>query len=89
MFIFFSFKVSSLFKKRITLISSTVVTNRIWLKSRPNRLCDVLMTFKDDVDLDQLNILLDLILEAGLLVNINYHLTTKEICFYITATYER
>lgn len=81
--------ISSLFKKRFLLYSKAVVSNRIWLQSETNTKCDVLITFKENIRFEHLKILLELILEANLIVNIKYHLTTREICFYITATYER
>ena len=83
------FIVSSFFKKRFSLISKAVVTNRIWLKSEASTQCDVLLTFKENVGFDELKTLLELILDANLIVNVKYHLTTRDICFYITASYER
>lgn len=89
MYKYFFNTVSSLFKKRFSLVSKAVVTNRIWLKSETNTQCDVLITFKENVPFGELKLLLELILEANLVVNVKYHLTTREICFYVTATYER
>jgi hypothetical protein len=79
-----------LFKKRFTLLSSTVVTNRIWLKSSNNRTCDVLITFSPTESYETIFTILQVLLkEKQLIINVNYHHTSHSIAFYVTATYER
>lgn len=78
-----------MFKKRINLISETVASNRIWLKCDQTKNVDVIMTFQENTDYDVLKKLAQFIVEAGLVITVRFHATTREICFYITAPYER
>lgn len=82
-------KVGSFFKKRFTTLSKTVATNRIWLKSTKSSICDVLLTFRPNIEYETIHALLERILKTGLIVNVKYHSTTRMVAFYITATYER
>jgi len=82
-------KVGSLFKKRFTTMSKSVVTNRVWLKSTKSSSCEVLIAFSSKIKYETIYSLLKRILTDGLIVNVKYHGTTGSIAFYITATYER
>jgi hypothetical protein len=81
--------VGTLFKKRFSQISSTVASNRIWLRSNKSRNCHVLITFFSDATYDTVFTLLDKILKSDLHVNVFYHQTTHKIALYITASYEK
>ena len=81
--------VGTLFKKRFSIISTTVVSNRLWLKARKSRFCDVLITFNPHVTYLDVFTLLDKILKADLHVNVYYHQTTHRVALYITASYEK
>jgi hypothetical protein len=73
----------------LTHIGSSVVSNRLWLKSVQTSSWIVLITFPNDTSIDVLRQILNFILTENLIVNIKYHLTTKEIAFYVSASYER
>jgi anoctamin-8 len=78
-----------LFKNRLTVISKTVVTNRIWLKSTKSRQCDILIAFATNIKYETIHKVLDQILRANLIVYVKYHKTTHNVAFYITASYEQ
>lgn len=82
-------KIGSIFKKRFNLLSESVVTNRIWLKSMQTRNCDVLIEFTANSNYEVLFTIVDKILKAGLKVIVNYHQTTGKFCFYVTASYTK